>query len=188
MTYLHPLKQHIQKKYYQGFTLIELLIVTLFGGIVAAAAGGILSDSLRSGAALETTQRLRMDWNRTSHFIESEVAMSERVFTDESKLNLTQCDSAITNEEFSFGLEIRRHLPPAIYYIRSNDTQTLEWAGESSLWRCGPSIDENGNYTNIIGWEQFNFTDCSTPNRWHEQYLHFNCDFIRKWCQQIIKL
>ena len=136
MTYSHPLRQHIQKKYRQGFTLIELLIATLFGGIVAAAAGGILSDSLRSGAVLETTQRLRMDWNRTSHFIESEVAMSERVFTDESKLNLTQCDSAITNEEFSFGLEIRRHLPPAIYYIRSNETQNLEWVGARRYFDC----------------------------------------------------
>ena len=150
MTYSHPLRQHIQKKYRQGFTLIELLIATLFGGIVAASAGGMLINSMRSGAALETTQRLRMDWNRTSHFIESEVAMSERVFTDESKLNLAQCDSSITNEEFSFGLEIRRHLPPAIYYIRSNETQNLEWVGESSLWRCGPNIDEDGNYTNII--------------------------------------
>jgi hypothetical protein len=106
---------------------------------------------MRSGAALEATQRLRTDWSRVSHFIESEVALSERVITDASLLNLAQCNSTITATEFAFGLEVRRDLPPAIYFVRNhNASDRWKWNGDSSLWRCGPSIDENGEYTDVI--------------------------------------
>lgn len=141
-----------QSKYVQGFTLVELLIAITVGTIVAVAAGELTQSSLRTGASLEDLQRLRTDWDRTSNFIQSEVVMSQRVFTDPSTLNLAQCSSpTIKKTEFAFGLEFKRSLPPAIYFIRNNvQADNLEWAGDSSLWRCGPSIDLNGDYTNII--------------------------------------
>ena len=133
-----------------GFTLVELLVAATVGTLVAATAGDLMLSNTRSGAALEATQRLRTDWSRVSHFIESEVALSERVITNASLLNLAQCNPSITATEFAFGLEVRRDLPPAIYFVRSNATNSLEWNGGSSLWRCGPSIDENGEYTDVI--------------------------------------
>ena len=133
-----------------GFTLVELLVAMAVGSLVALAASEVMLGNLRSSASLEATQRLRDDWNRTSHFIESEVALSERVITNSTGLNLTQCSPSISNTEFVFGLEIRRDLPPAIYFIRNNEVNSLEWNGDKSLWRCGPSIDINGEYTNII--------------------------------------
>ena len=133
-----------------GFTLVELLVAATVGTLVAATAGDLLLSNTRSGAALEATQRLRTDWSRVSHFIESEVALSERVITNASLLNLAQCNPTITATEFAFGLEVRRDLPPAIYFVRDNATNSLEWNGDSSLWRCGPSIDMNGEYTDVI--------------------------------------
>ena len=142
-----PKKKIKQAKSVQGFTLVELLIATTLGTVVAVAAGELTLSSLRSGAGLENIQRLRTDWDRTSHFIESEVAMSERVVTDPSKLNLALCNSNITDTEFAFGLEIKRSLPPAIYFVRNNvQADNLKWAGDSSLWRCGPDFDANGEY------------------------------------------
>ncbi|MDA9149114.1 prepilin-type N-terminal cleavage/methylation domain-containing protein [Synechococcus sp. AH-229-G18] len=142
-----PKKKIKQSKSVQGFTLVELLIATTLGTVVAVAAGELTLSSLRTGAGLENIQRLRTDWDRTSHFIESEVAMSERVVTDPSKLNLGLCDSNITDTEFAFGLEIKRSLPPAIYFVRNNvQSDNLKWAGDSSLWRCGPDFDANGEY------------------------------------------
>ncbi|EAR18332.1 RTX toxins and related Ca2+-binding protein [Synechococcus sp. WH 7805] len=129
---------------------MELLVAAAVGTVVAAAAGDLMLSNMRSGAALEATQRLRTDWSRTSHFIESEVALSERVITDASLLNLAQCTTTISAAEFKFGLEVRRDLPPAIYFVKSNAANSLEWTGDSSLWRCGPSINENGEYTNVI--------------------------------------
>ena len=133
-----------------GFTLVELLVAATVGTLVAATAGDLLLSNTRTGAALEATQRLRTDWSRVSHFIESEVALSERVITNASLLNLAQCNPTITATEFAFGLEVRRDLPPAIYFVRDNATNSLEWNGDSSLWRCGPSIDVNGEYTDVI--------------------------------------
>ena len=133
-----------------GFTLVELLVAATVGTLVAATASDLMLSNTRSGAALEATQRLRTDWSRVSHFIESEVALSERVITNASLLNLAQCNPTITATEFAFGLEVRRDLPPAIYFVRDNATNSLEWNGDSSLWRCGPSIDVNGEYTDVI--------------------------------------
>ena len=145
----HSLLKH-QPRPSQGFTLVELLVAAAVGTVVAAAAGDLMLTNMRSGAALEATQRLRTDWSRTSHFIESEVALSERVITDASLLNLAQCTTSISAAEFKFGLEVRRDLPPAIYFVKSNAADSLEWTGDSSLWRCGPNINENGEYTNMI--------------------------------------
>jgi len=133
-----------------GFTLTELVIAASVGSLVSLAASNFMLSSTRSGATLEATQRVRSEWSRTSHFIESEVALSERVITDPTLLNLDRCNTTITANEFAFGLEVRRDLPPAIYFVRNNTPNSLEWNGTSSLWRCGPGIDEYGEYTNII--------------------------------------
>ena len=142
------LKNQLKKQ--RGFTLTELLIAAAAGSLVALGASDLMLSNTKSSAVLEASQRVRSDWSRTSHFIESEAALSERVINDSSLLNLGQCNTTITSNEFAFGLEVRRDLPPAIYFVRDNNSDDIEWNGTSSLWRCGPSIDENGEYTNII--------------------------------------
>ena len=133
-----------------GFTLVELLIAASVGVLLSLTASQLMLSHMRSSSALEATQRLRDDWNRTTHFIESEVALSERVLTNAALINLAQCNPAIAPGEFRFALEIRRDLPPALYFVRANAENSLDWIGTSSLWRCGPGIADNGDYTNII--------------------------------------
>ena len=135
----------------QGFSLTELMVAASIGVLLSLVAGDALISHIQSNARLESLERLRSDWSRTSHFIESEVALSERVLTNPNSVNLNQCSPSITAEEFRFALEIRRDLPPVIYFIRSNEDNTKSlWNGTHSLFRCGPGIDENGNYTDII--------------------------------------
>ncbi len=134
-----------------GFTLVELLIAASVGILLSLTASQLMLSHMRSSSALEATQRLRDDWNRTTHFIESEVALSERVLTNAALINLAQCNPAISSGEFRFALEIRRDLPPALYFVRDHPQNSLDWIGTSSLWRCGPGIADNGDYTNIIG-------------------------------------
>lgn len=137
----------------EGFSLVELLLAASLGGLLCIVAADAMIAHLRSNASLEATERLRSDWSRTSHFIESEVALSERVLTSAESVNLNQCSPAISaTTEFRFALEIRRDLPPAIYFVRDNadDTAKQVWNGSRSLFRCGPGIDENGNYTDLI--------------------------------------
>ena len=135
-----------------GFSLIELLLAASLGGMLCIIAADAMIVHLRSNASLEATERMRNDWMRSSHFIESEVALSERVLTNSGSINLNQCTPGITNEEFRFALEIRRDLPPAIYFVRNNsdDSSRQIWNGSQSLFRCGPGINEEGDYTDVI--------------------------------------
>ena len=131
-----------------GFTLVELLVASLAAGLVTSAAISAVTNHMR--ASMEAVERTKQDWGRVSHFIESEVALSERVITNPSSINLDQCNQTIQSSEFLFGLEIRRNLPTALYYITNNPAGTDQWSGKLSLVRCGPGIDEQGNYTNVI--------------------------------------
>lgn len=136
----------------RGFTLVEVLLAASLGGMLCIIAADAMISHLRSNASLEATERLRNDWSRSSHFIESEVALSERVLTSADSINLSQCNPEITEDEFRFALEIRRNLPPAIYFVRDNSDDSLgqAWNGSKSLFRCGPSINENGEYIDLI--------------------------------------
>ena len=59
-----------QPKASRGFTLVELLVAASAGSIGLYSQRSDVSN-MRSGAALEATQRLRTDWSRVGHFIES---------------------------------------------------------------------------------------------------------------------
>ena len=133
-----------------GFTLVELLVASLAAGLVAVAASSAMTYHMRASSSMEAVERTKQDWGRVSHFIEAEVALSERVITNSSNINLNQCNQTIQSGDFLFALEIRRDLPTALYYITNNQTGTDQWSGSQSLFRCGPGIDELGEYTNAI--------------------------------------
>ena len=133
-----------------GFTLVELLVASLAAGLVTVAASSAVTYHMRASASMEAVERTKQDWGRVSHFIEAEVALSERVITNSSNINLNQCNQTIQDSEFLFALEIRRDLPAALYYITNNQAGTDQWIGTRSLFRCGPGIDELGEYTDAI--------------------------------------
>ena len=133
-----------------GFTLVELLVASLAAGLVTVAASSAVIYHMRASASMEAVERTKQDWGRVSHFIEAEVALSERVITNSTNINLNQCNQAIQSGEFLFALEIRRDLPAALYYITNNQAGTDQWSGTRSLFRCGPGIDELGEYTDAI--------------------------------------
>ena len=143
-------RQSIITKGTTGFTLVELLVAALMGSLLTMATSNLLLSHMRSSATLEGTQRMRQDWSRVTHFIESEVALSERVISDPTRINLEQCSIPINAEDFRFALEIRRDLPLAIYYIEINPSPSITLNGDRSLYRCGPGIDRNGGYTDLI--------------------------------------
>lgn len=133
-----------------GFTLVELLIASLAAGFVTVAASSAVTYHMRASSSIEAVERTKQDWGRVSHFIEAEVALSERVITNSSNINLNQCNQTIQDSEFLFALEIRRDLPAALYYITNNQAGTDQWSGTQSLFCCGPGIDELGEYTDAI--------------------------------------
>ena len=126
--------------------MVELLIGISIGTVLIAGAATMMTGNIRSAGKIELTQRVRNNWNRTSHFIDSEAAQSERVIFDYNLINLDQCSPGIDSDDFVFALDINPNLYPAIYYVQDNESNSKQAREDSSLWRCGPSFDLNGNY------------------------------------------
>lgn len=126
----------------QGFTLPELLIAAAISLLTAIVAGDLLLSHIRSSERAETMERQRSDWNRTTTFIEAEVALSERVIGDVSKIAVpASCNFSAS--EFRLGLDLRRDLPPVIYAVKPS---TTGWLPNNTLWRCGPGLNNDGSY------------------------------------------
>lgn len=131
-----------------GFTLPELLIATAISLITAAVAGDLLISHIRTGEQAEALERQRSDWSRTTNFLEAEVALSERVFvpdlTAANPLPValpSACNLSIN--EVRLELDLRRDLPPVIYGVKPSSNG---WMDDTTLWRCGPSINVDGSY------------------------------------------
>ena len=139
-----------QKSSVSGFTLIEVLVATVLAGLVLTSTSGLNLTFLRTNASLESTQRKRQDWAKTAHFIESEVALSERVITNPALISSNSCNKTIKDSDFRFAIDFGPTLPLAIYHIEENP-KGIDFNGDFSLRRCGPSDDKFGKYEQGIG-------------------------------------
>lgn len=127
----------------RAFTLPELLIAAALGFGVTVVAMDAMVSHLRNSQQAEALIRQRGDWSRASLFIESEIALSERVITNSAQI-LIPSFCGISSTEFRFALEIRRDLPLVIYGEKPSTDQQLP---DNSLWRCGPDFeDQSGDY------------------------------------------
>lgn len=140
----------------EGFTITELLIAASLGIGLAIVVGQLIVSHLQSNARSEGLQRQREDWKRTTSFIESEIAMSSRIFTTGESVSIPAgCD--LTNSEVRLALDLPRELPLVIYGIRSLNSSTTgidrsQWIGEGAndqnfglLIRCGPNLKLTNN-------------------------------------------
>ena len=134
-----------------GFTLTELMVAASLGVGLAIVAGDFMVSHIKSQARRESIQRQKDDWKRASRFMESEVAMSSRIFTDAEAITLpANCD--LQADEVKLALELPLELPVVVYGIRKldgNETNVdrRQWLGEGEnnqnyglLIRCGPAI------------------------------------------------
>lgn len=143
------LKQHSR---IPAFTLPELLIAAAIGVLTASVAGDLLISHIRSSEKAEALERQRSDWARTTSFLEAEIALSERIFTqsppfkDGLPIEMPAACGYPSLEETRLQLDIRRDLPPVTYGIRESKDG---WLGDYTLWRCGPSIDSEGTYCTL---------------------------------------
>ena len=144
------LKRPRRRQHEAGFSLAELLIAASLGVGVAILAGDAMLSHIRSGERLEALERQRSEWSRTSNFIEAEVALSERIVSDEELVSKELCSTASESDSsFLFALDLRRDLPLAIYFSRPNPN-TTEWVGDRTLWRCGPTINADGSFGDLL--------------------------------------
>lgn len=133
----------------QGFTLVELMIAAVFLLTTTTIAGQALISHLKGSQRIESLEQQRNNWNRTSSFIEADIALSERIFDLQNNPSLLSipdsCGSEISHDnQLRLGLEQRKISTPVIYFVKQSSSG---WLGDNTLWRCGPSFDFLGRPT-----------------------------------------
>ena len=131
-------------KYKIGFTLTEALITSILAGFIGTVASTLMISNIKSEASMEAVQRKQEDWSQLSDFIKTEVTLSEAVITSNLANELTACDSGEPTTNVHFALKIRPDLPSSVYYFKPSETG---FAGTHSLFRCGPKVERDGNYS-----------------------------------------
>ncbi len=138
----------------RGFTLIEIMLALAITGIVLVLAGGGLFALMNANqrSQIETTDRLELE--QALSFITDEIKMSQQIATSlpvKSNNESSKFKSAsgsrnvqpvlILNPSPSSGLT-----DPIVYYLASPPNRSV-WIGARVLYRWGPTLLQNGNYS-----------------------------------------
>ena len=158
--------QHQKLHRQNGFTLTELILAAALGTGLALVVGQLMVSHLQSNARSESLQRQRDDWKRATRFIESEIAMSGRIFNAGEAVSIPAgCD--LQTNEIKLALDLPRELPLVLYGVRKLNSSTSgvdrsQWIGEGQndqnfglLIRCGPNLKltktGDNDYDNSVG-------------------------------------
>jgi prepilin-type N-terminal cleavage/methylation domain-containing protein len=137
----------------RGFTLVELLIALVITGMVISLTGSGVYTLMRANrrAQIETTDRLELE--QALAFITDEIKMSKQVMTSLPLLNvgMTHFQAAsgssdvkpilILSPSANSGLTY-----PIVYYIADPPNSSV-WLGPRVIYRWGPTLLQNGNYS-----------------------------------------
>lgn len=141
----------------QGFTLIELLVAVAIMGIVISLAGSGLYAMMKANqrSQIETTDRLELE--QALAFMTDEIKTSQQVMTNIS------ASSTILNG-FNSAAGASRVQPvlvlkpasnsglknPIVYYLADPPNDSV-WLGPRVIYRWGPTLLQNGNYSDGDG-------------------------------------
>jgi prepilin-type N-terminal cleavage/methylation domain-containing protein len=137
----------------QGFTLIELLVALVITGIVISLTGSGLYALMNANhrSQIETTDRLELE--QALAFMTDEIKMSQQVMT-----NIPAPPTRITNFNPASGssriqpILVLNPAPnsgltnPIVYYLADPPNSSV-WLGPRVIYRWGPTLLQNGNYS-----------------------------------------
>jgi prepilin-type N-terminal cleavage/methylation domain-containing protein len=142
----------------RGFTLIEIMLALSITGIVLTLAGGGLFALMNADrrSQIETTDRLELE--QALSFMTDEIKMSQEIATSlpvESNSETSKFKAAsgssniqpilILNPTPASGLT-----DPIIYYLANPPSRSV-WVGSKVIYRWGPTLLQNGNYSDGHG-------------------------------------
>jgi hypothetical protein len=140
---LHLLIRHSNK----GFTLLELLLASIMTFFVVSATGYAIFVMTRENIASDVSSDLRFNTDRAADFIAEEIRQSTFLSTNSADIP-TDTDSDTvsctlgTGEQFVMGLAVSSSDVNVVYYTKTPPGGV--WLGPSSIYRCGPPLDSNG--------------------------------------------
>ncbi|WP_310487564.1 prepilin-type N-terminal cleavage/methylation domain-containing protein [Chamaesiphon sp. VAR_69_metabat_338] len=140
----------------RGFTLVELLLALVITGIVISLAGSGLYALMTADrrAQIETTDRLELE--QALAFMTDEIKMSKQVLT-----SLPEVDGKAHFNDASGSSRVKPILilspsansgltHPIVYYIADPPNSSV-WIGPRVIYRWGPTLLQNGNYSDGNG-------------------------------------
>jgi prepilin-type N-terminal cleavage/methylation domain-containing protein len=141
----------------RGFTLIELLVALAITGIVIGLTGSGLYALMNANqrSQIETTDRLELE--QALAFMTDEIKMSQQVMT-----NIPSPPTRITSFNPASGssriqpILVLNPAPnsgltnPIVYYLADPPNSSV-WLGPRVIYRWGPTLLQNGNYSDGTG-------------------------------------
>jgi prepilin-type N-terminal cleavage/methylation domain-containing protein len=151
------IKHRLNRYYLSGFTLVELLIASIITGIVIAVTGGGLYALMMANqrSQIETSERLELE--RALAFMTDEIKMSQQVMTNIPAIptNIQGFQSASGSSQIQPILVLIPALNsglrnPIVYYLADPPNSSV-WLGPRVIYRWGPTLLQNGNYSDANG-------------------------------------
>jgi type II secretory pathway pseudopilin PulG len=153
-----------------GFTLIELLVGLFMSIFVIGALGFGLMTVLQTSQRENSKVKARTENSRALDFVSDEVRRARNIETNVTSANVSGTGGtfSLTGKTPVFALDIPEinSRGKIVYYLKS--TGLGSWKGPQVLYRWGPPLDANGNYT-TGGWSDealidgINDTTVSSP-------------------------
>ena len=141
-----------QPKSSAGFTLIELLVASIIGVIIIGAAGFGLTQVLKASKDGNAAAERRAEVARAYDFISDEIRRAELIEDDATNATGYTTDP---DEDVVLALKIPDVDNDAdnsteariLYYVADAEANSV-WKGPKVLYRWGPPLGNDGNYTN----------------------------------------
>jgi prepilin-type N-terminal cleavage/methylation domain-containing protein len=140
-----------------GFTLVELLVALAITGIVIGLTGSGLYALMKADrrSQIETTARLELE--RSLAFMTDEIKMSQQIVTDNTfaatntiGFNPASGSSRIQPILILYPAPTSGLTKPIVYYLADPPNSSV-WLGPRVIYRWGPTLLQNGNYSDGNG-------------------------------------
>ena len=145
-------KKSSHRRLQAGFTITEVLLAGLMMLIAVLVAGNGLINLLRSNYRANADSEIRNNLNRTLEFVSDEVRRARIIAQTEAAIVTTQVPAArAAGSRAVLAFQIPNPdnpgeiLPNQIVYYTTGPENSL--TGPRVLWRFGPNLDANGNYS-----------------------------------------
>ncbi len=169
-----------------GFTLVELLVALAITGIVMSLAGSGLYAMMNANqrSQIETTDRLELE--QALAFMTDEIKMSQQVMTNipSPPTKILGFNPASGSSDIKPILVLKPASNsglnnPIVYYLADPPNHSV-WLGPRVIYRWGPTLLQNGNYSDGDGNEISAITNSSTVEYFNEVVIDRMSDVVAK--------
>jgi prepilin-type N-terminal cleavage/methylation domain-containing protein len=161
-------------RHQQGFTLIELLVALVITTIVISLTGSGLYALMSANQRSQTETNDRLELEQALAFMTDEIKMSQRIMT-----NIPAPASKIAGFNPASGSKDVQPIlvlypspnsglkNPIVYYL-ADPLDSSVWLGPRVIYRWGPTLLQNGNYSDGDGHDVLGALSSSTVEYYNE--------------------